>query len=79
MPKLNELFEKEKEVSHEKWEETVRGYADEIGWKHGDLFLAIRSATTGRLKSPPLLESFSVMGWEKAKGFILQAIDWLKK
>jgi len=63
---------------HEKWEQTVRGYADEITWKHGDLFLAVRSAVTGRLQSPPLLESIEVMGWGKAKSFIVDGISWLK-
>ncbi len=77
LPKLEELFTRKESASHEEWEQIVRGYADELGWKHGDLFLAIRSATTGRLKSPPLLESFDVMGWGKIKMFLLQAIDWL--
>ena len=53
-------------------------YADEISWKHGDLFLAVRSAVTGRLQSPPLLESIEVMGWGKAKSFIVDGISWLK-
>jgi nondiscriminating glutamyl-tRNA synthetase len=79
LPLLEELFKDNKKVTHEEWENVVRNYADEIGWKHGDLFLAIRSAATGRLKSPPLLESFEVMGWEKVKKFITQAIDWLNK
>lgn len=77
LPKLEEIFKKNN-FEHEKWEKVVRGYADELGWKHGDLFLAIRSATTGRLQSPPLLESFEIMGWEKVKKFLLQAIDWLR-
>ena len=63
---------------HEAWEKVVRGYADELGWKHGDMFLAIRSAVTGRLQSPPLLESIEVMGWPKAKHFIADAVNWLK-
>lgn len=66
------------EFDHEKWEAIVRGYADELGWKHGDMFLAIRSAVTGRLQSPPLLESIEVMGWDKAKMFIDQAVGELR-
>lgn len=76
LPKLDELFHK-LDVTHEEWEAVVRGTADELGWKHGDLFLAIRSATTGRLQSPPLLESIQVMGWRKAKKLIESAIKWL--
>jgi len=78
LPKLSEIFEKG-EFDHDKWEEAVRGYADELDWKHGDMFMAIRSATTGRLQSPPLLECFEVMGWEKAGLFVGQAIKWLRK
>ncbi len=78
LPKLDEIFS-ENVFDHEKWEVVVRGYADELGWKHGDLFMAIRSATTGRLQSPPLLESFEILGWVKVNDFIKQAIVYLKK
>ena len=60
---------------HEKWESTVRGFADKIGWKHGDVFMALRSAITGRLQSPPLLESIEVMGWDRAKNLITNSIN----
>ncbi len=78
LPRLEKAFNGGRDFNHEKWEETVRGYADELDWKHGDLFLAIRSATTGRLKSPPLLESFEIMGWERVSKFLLQAVQWLR-
>ena len=78
LPKLDEIF-KDNEFNHDIWEQVVRGYADEIGWKHGDLFLAIRSATTGRLQSPPLLECYEILGWDKVREFILQAINFLRK
>lgn len=78
LPKLDEIF-KDNNFDHEEWEKVVRGYADELGWKHGDMFLAIRSATTGRLQSPPLLECYEILGWEKVKSFISQSIIWLKK
>lgn len=77
LPKLDSIF-KENEFNHDVWEGVVRGYADELGWKHGDLFLAIRSATTGRLQSPPLLECYEVLGWEKVRGFVEQAIGYLR-
>lgn len=77
LPKLDEAFANGVN-DHEAWESAVREYADQIGWKHGDLFMAIRSATTGSVKSPPLFESFQVMGWEKARGFMLAAVNWLR-
>jgi glutamyl-tRNA synthetase len=77
LPRLDELLGKGV-FDHEAWEKVVRGYAEEVEWKAGDLFLAIRSAVTGRLQSPPLLESIEAMGWPKAKKFFEQAIVWLK-
>jgi len=77
LPKLDELFNTairaNKKIEHEDWEKVVRGYADELDWKHGDLFMAIRTAVTGRLQSPPLLESIEIMGWSRAKKLIEQA------
>lgn len=78
LPKLDELFSDDNNWNHDAWEQLVRSYADELEWKHGDLFMAIRSASTGRLKSPPLLECFEVIGWEKVKGHIENGIEWLK-
>lgn len=78
LPLLDEAFSAGSPYSHEKWEQTVRGFADEAEWKHGEIFMALRSATTGKLNSPPLLESFEVIGWDKARSFIMQAITWLR-
>lgn len=79
LPRLEVAFEGGKVFDHDKWNEVVRNCADEMDWKHGDLFMAIRSATTGRLQSPPLLECFKIMGWERVKGFIEDAIVWLSE
>jgi glutamyl-tRNA synthetase len=65
-------------ATHEEWEAVVRGFATEKDWKAGDMFLALRSAITGRLQSPPLLESIEIMGWSSAKRLIQQAIEWLR-
>lgn len=70
LPKLDNLAKQNKLFDHTEWETCVRGTADELGWKHGDLFMAIRTAVTGRLQSPPLLESIEVLGWERAKARI---------
>ena len=43
------------------------------------MFLAIRSATTGRLQSPPLIESFEILGWDRVKKSIEEGINWLRK
>lgn len=76
LSQLEKIFKKNK-FDHVKWEKVVRGHADKLGWKHGDMFLAIRSATTGRLQSPPLIESFEIMGWERVKRNLNDAIKWL--
>jgi len=82
MTRLKSAFEnvndKEVHVDHDVWEKIIRGYADELGWKHGMVFMALRSAITGSLQSPPILESIEVMGWDKAEGFVDDAVNWLK-
>ncbi len=67
----------EKGLSHDVWEKTVRDTADRLGWKHGQLFMSLRSAITGTTKSPPLYESMEILGWENSWKRIGEAIDWL--
>lgn len=78
LPQLDEALCCEPSFDHEQWEAIIRGYADGLGWNHGEVFMLVRSATTGKLQSPPLLESFEVIGWEKARSFVEQAIVWLE-
>jgi glutamyl-tRNA synthetase len=40
----------------------LRGLADRLGWKVGDLFLPIRVAVTGSKVSPPLFETIELLG-----------------
>lgn len=41
--------------------DTVTDVAKQIGWKRGDLFMAMRIALTGRTVSPPLPESMEIL------------------
>ena len=43
-------------------EATLRGLAEEIGAKPGDLFMAIRVAATGSKASPPLFHTLDTLG-----------------
>lgn len=46
----------------ENWEQGIRQIADELGWKHGDLFMALRLLIIGERFSPPLLDSMNLIG-----------------
>ena len=46
-------------------EPRLRGLADELGWKTGDLFMPIRVAVTGRRATPPLFDTMAVLGRER--------------
>ena len=46
-------------------EPPLRLLADERGWKAGDLFMAIRVATTGRTATPPLFDTLVAIGRER--------------
>ena len=43
-------------------EGTLRALAEAHGWKSGDLFMALRVATTGRTATPPLFDSMRLLG-----------------
>ena len=47
-------------------EPALRGLAERLGWSSKDLFMALRVAITGRTVTPPLIESVSRVGKERA-------------
>ena len=49
----------------EELEAALRALAVERGWKVGDLFMALRIATTGKTATPPLLDVFVALGYER--------------
>ncbi len=55
------------EVSFEadELEPPLRALVEERGWKAGDLFMAIRVATTGRTATPPLFDTLVALGRER--------------
>jgi glutamyl-tRNA synthetase len=46
-------------------EETIRAAADDLGWRHGHLFMIIRGAITGRTRTPPLFDTMLVIGRDR--------------
>jgi glutamyl-tRNA synthetase len=58
-------------------ERPLRSLAAERGWKAGDLFMAIRVATTGRSVSPPLFDSLVALGYERTLERLDRAIGSL--
>ena len=55
------------EVSYEaeEIEPPLRTLVETNGWKAGDLFMAIRVATTGRTATPPLFDTLVALGRER--------------
>jgi glutamyl-tRNA synthetase len=47
-------------------EVAMRAACDERGWKAGDLFMAVRVATTGRTAAPPLFDTLVALGQERS-------------
>lgn len=64
---------------HEPIETTLRGLAEEIGWKIGDLFMQVRIAITGKRVTPPLFESLVLLGRDVSLARIRQAIAALEE
>jgi glutamyl-tRNA synthetase len=58
-------------------EPPLRMLVESHGWKAGDLFMAIRVATTGRTATPPLFDTLVALGRERTLARLDDAIDAL--
>ena len=58
-------------------EPPLRALVEERGWKAGDLFMAIRVATTGRTATPPLFDTLVALGRDRTLARIDAAIEAL--
>ncbi|HXU84264.1 MAG TPA: glutamate--tRNA ligase [Verrucomicrobiae bacterium] len=58
-------------------EPPLRELVEARGWKAGDLFMAIRVATTGRTATPPLFDTLVALGRERTLGRLDAAIEAL--
>jgi glutamyl-tRNA synthetase len=56
-------------------EPPLRELAETRGWKAGDLFMAIRVATTGRTATPPLFDTLVALGRERTLARMGAAIE----
>ena len=63
----------------EQTEKNLRGMADALGWKAGELFMPIRVAITGSKASPPLFETMRVLGRPRVLLRLRHAIRMLAK
>ncbi len=58
-------------------EPPLRALVEERGWKAGDLFMAIRVATTGRTATPPLFDTLVALGRDRTLARLDAAIATL--
>jgi glutamyl-tRNA synthetase len=61
----------------EELEPPLRGLVEARGWKAGDLFMAIRVATTGRTATPPLFDTLVALGRDRTLARLDAAIATL--
>jgi glutamyl-tRNA synthetase len=59
-------------------EPPLRVLVEQRGWKAGDLFMAIRVATTGRTATPPLFDTLVALGRERTLARLDDAIGSLQ-
>jgi glutamyl-tRNA synthetase len=69
---------KQTEFEHDPLDQTLRGAAQELGLKAGQMFQPIRVAVCGRKNAPPLFETLQVLGREATLTRIDQAIGKLQ-
>lgn len=60
-------------------EPLLRGAAQRLGWKTGDLFMSVRVAVTGRVATPPLFETMEVLGKELCRRRLRRAVQVLQE
>jgi glutamyl-tRNA synthetase len=75
LERLNALPEFATEVI----DQTLRGVATELGLKPGPAFVALRIAVTGKTITPPLFESFAVLGKDRVLSRIRETLELLPK
>ncbi len=59
-------------------EPLLRGFAERVAWKVGDLFMPVRVAVTGKAATPPLFETMEVLGKEVCRRRLRAAIETLR-
>jgi glutamyl-tRNA synthetase len=59
-------------------EARFRALAEELGLKAGNLFMPVRVAVTGRTQSPGLFETLRVIGAERVRARVDEAIARLR-
>ena len=65
------------EFKHDPLDQALRGAAQELGVKAGQMFQPVRVAVCGRKNAPPLFETLEVLGKETTLARIEQAIEKL--
>ena len=60
-------------------EESLREQAEKVGWKTGDLFMAIRVSVSGSPQSPPLFEMMDALGRDLCLDRLRRALDALQQ
>ena len=67
------------EFKHDPLDQALRGAAQELGLKAGQMFQPIRVAVCGRKNAPPLFETLEVLGKEVCLRRIEMAIPLLSQ
>ena len=67
------------EFKTEAIDQVLRAVATEVGLKPGPAFVALRIAVTGKTITPPLFESFAVLGKDRVLSRIQETLELLPK
>jgi len=59
-------------------EEALRAFCEANDWSPKELFMPVRIAMTGRTATPPLFETMEVLGKERCRRRLRQAIETLQ-
>jgi glutamyl-tRNA synthetase len=79
LEQLVERLDAQREWSADLLEPLLREFSDGVGWKTKEVFMTVRVAVTGRKASPPLFDTLVLLGRERCRRRIRQAIEHLRQ
>jgi glutamyl-tRNA synthetase len=75
---LEERLDPLLEWSTEAIEDALRAHCEAHEWSPKELFMPVRIAVTGRTATPPLFETMAVLGKQRCRWRLRQAIETLR-
>ncbi len=79
LDQLTEELDGVRNWSPETLEPLIRAFCERVGWSTKEVFMTLRLVVTGRKASPPLFETMVVLGRERCRRRLRQALELIRR